>query len=162
MARQESDREDILRDATGLVDRVEFRCSWSLDSIFCGFRRQGAMSLFIGQDEVYQFDSCQALRRAYYRGKLLKARDGRLIELTRQRSKDATYLLRRDLTDDQQQEHLRRLELRLDQLASSFCTEDFERVGDVAASGRSALPRLLQWLQSCPRPPAVADVPYVR
>ncbi len=102
MARQEFDREDIMREATGLVDRMEIRCPDCADAVVIGFRRQGTLSLFIGQDEVYQFDTHQALRRGYWQGRLLKAEAGRLIELTRHRTSSATQLLRRELSAGEQ------------------------------------------------------------
>src|SRR5204863_2544475 len=78
MAREESSREDLLREATALVERIELipNGSTSDGRIVAGFRRNGALSVFFGEDPVYQFNAAGELRRAYTDGKLLKADRG--------------------------------------------------------------------------------------
>src|SRR5215216_4505512 len=93
MAREGSSREDLLREATALVERIELlprttdRSMVASDlvgeHIIAGFRRDGALSIFFGEDPVYQFNAAGALRRAYCDGKLLKAARGRLAALQR-------------------------------------------------------------------------------
>ena len=162
MTRQENDREDLLREAIGLVDRVEIRvCGWTA-SLVAGFRDQGAVSLFVGQDEVYQFDTHLALRRGYWQGKLLKAERGRLVELTRQRTPTQTLLQRRALSSDEEQAHLRRLSGRLEQLRTSLREGRFETLGEVSKSGSPVIPRLAHWLDTFPATVAIADTPRLR
>jgi hypothetical protein len=97
MAREESDREDLLREATALVERVELRTADEPESITAGFRRDGALSLFFGADPVFQFNTAGELRRAFRGGKLVKAERGKLVELTRLRTADETQLWRTEL-----------------------------------------------------------------
>ena len=98
MAREEADREDLLREATALVERVELRLPDEAETVVVGFRRTGGASFFFGADPVYQFNARGELRRAYLAGKLLKAEHGRLVELTRVRTADETQLVRRGLS----------------------------------------------------------------
>jgi hypothetical protein len=101
MARHESDREDILREATALLERAELAVPGESEPVVMGFRRDGSASIFFGGDAVYQFNSAGELRRAYVGGLLYKAQHGRLAELTRQRSDDAVVLLSRELLPDE-------------------------------------------------------------
>jgi hypothetical protein len=96
MAREESDREDLLREATALVERVELRVPHEPEPIVAGFRRDGAASFFFGADPVFQFNAGGELRRAFVGGKLLKAEQGRLVQLTRVRTPHETQLLREE------------------------------------------------------------------
>ena len=70
MARDESDREDLLREATALVERIELAPADAADDehIVAGFRRDGALSIYFGADPVYHFNSAGELRRAYCDG----------------------------------------------------------------------------------------------
>src|SRR5688572_18570527 len=65
MARQEQDREDILREATALVERVELLIPEFPEPIVAGFRRDGSASFFFGADPVLQFNAQGKLRRAF-------------------------------------------------------------------------------------------------
>src|SRR5258705_63721 len=61
MARQESDREDLLREATALVQRVELVVAGYDEPVVCGFRRGGSVSLVFGGEPVYQFNTANQL-----------------------------------------------------------------------------------------------------
>ena len=98
MAREEQDREDLMREATALVERVELRVPHDAETVVVGFRRIGGASFFFGADPVFQFNAAGELRRAFVAGKLLKAEHGRLVELTRVRTPDETQLVRRELS----------------------------------------------------------------
>ena len=81
MTRQESDREDLIREAVAMPERGEFRVPGLDELVTVGFRTTAAMSVFIGQDPVYQFDPAGRLRRAFANG----VRSGRAPELGVQR-----------------------------------------------------------------------------
>src|SRR6476469_7343231 len=98
MSRQESDREDLLREATALVERIELRLPDQPESVVAGFRRDGSASFFFGQSPVYQFNSGRELRRAYRDGLLYKTDNGRLVEMRRERTDTAIELRSRMLT----------------------------------------------------------------
>src|SRR5215212_742956 len=116
MARDESSREDLLREATALVERIELRpratdfstaASKLIDQpIVAGFRRDGALSIFFGEDRVYQFNPAGELRRAYCNGKLLKATRGRLASLDRARTQHEVQLARHELSAIEEAEFL--------------------------------------------------------
>src|SRR6188472_3162282 len=103
MARDESNREDLLREATALVERIELLpqsagAAQSLnlaegEPVVVGFRADGALSAFFGADPVYQFNAEGELRRAYVSGLLFKAAQGRLISLNRVRTASEVQLV---------------------------------------------------------------------
>src|SRR5262245_28859244 len=97
MSLHEENREDLLREATALVERVEFTIGVG-EPIVAGFRRDGSASFFLEPAVVYQFNLACQLRRAFLHGQLYKAENGRLIRLTRQRAETAVELVRHDLT----------------------------------------------------------------
>src|ERR1700704_5517811 len=101
MAREESSREELLREATALVERVELIPNVAISDghIVAGFRRNGALSVFFGEDPVYQFNAAGELRRAYTNGKLLKADRGRLAALQRVRTQNEVQLVRHELDE---------------------------------------------------------------
>src|SRR5215212_3746686 len=123
MAREESSRENLLREATALVERIELSprttdvsiaASKLLDqSIVAGFRRDGALSIFFGEDPVYQFNAAGELRRAYCNGKLLKATRGQLAALERVRTENEVQLVRHELSREEEAVFLKQMEDRL-------------------------------------------------
>ncbi len=82
MARQEQDREDLLSDAKQMLLRAE--CTIDGVVFVIGFRSQGQVSIYVGPDPVFQFNSSLELRRVFFNGKRYAAIQGRLCELTRQ------------------------------------------------------------------------------
>ena len=60
------------------------------------------MSVFIGQDPVYQFDAEGRLRRAYAGGFLYRSQHQTLARLQRVRTVEETQLLRYDLNELEQ------------------------------------------------------------
>ncbi|MEJ7592668.1 MAG: hypothetical protein WKF77_14050 [Planctomycetaceae bacterium] len=97
MAQHEEDREDLMREAVALPHRVELSVVGFNSLITIGFRSNSAMSIFIGQDPVYQFDSESRLRRAYVDGLLYRSQHTTLAMLKRERTNTQTLLLRTDL-----------------------------------------------------------------
>lgn len=100
MAQHEEDREDLMREAVALPDRVELSVDGFESLITIGFRSNSAMSIFIGQDPVYQFDPEGRLRRAFVDGLLYRSQHTTLAMLKRERTETQTLLLRTDLADD--------------------------------------------------------------
>jgi hypothetical protein len=99
MARHEADREDLLREATALVERVELEIEGADEPVVVGFRRNGAVSCFFGAEPVYQFTSDGLLRRAYANDRLIKAEHGRLVALERRRIPGEVALVRHEWDD---------------------------------------------------------------
>lgn len=101
MARQESDREDLIREAVALTTRAELLFDDFEEPVTIGFRSNNAMSIFVGQDPVYQFDPQGALRRAYVDGFLFRSQHNTLARMHRVRTETETVLSRTDLTPDE-------------------------------------------------------------
>ncbi len=99
MARQESDREDLMREAVALVRRAELAYPGRSDQdpIVAGFRKDGRLAVYFGADPVFQFDDRQRLRRAYAAGFLYRTQGETLARLFRHRTPLETQLLRHDL-----------------------------------------------------------------
>lgn len=97
MAREESDREDLIREATALVRRAEWKPVSGTETVVTGFRSDGSLSLYFGAELVYHFDPAGGLKRAYRAGRLYRTQGATLAELTRERTETETRLVRRDL-----------------------------------------------------------------
>jgi hypothetical protein len=163
MAREESDREDLLREATALVERIEFAAAPEAtgaiagaaqglqllglgnENIVAGFRKQGALSVFFGAEPVYQFNTAGQLRRAYAAGLLLKAEGGRLVALERARQRDEVQLVRHTLSEDEQLVFVAAMHFRLRQLLTQLNTGRLTVVDRVPAEADVQC-RLVAWL----------------
>jgi hypothetical protein len=161
MARQESDREDLLREATALVERVELVVPGYQEPVVCGFRRDGSLSLFFGSDPVYQFNTAGQLRRAYVAGRLVKAEQGRLAALSRERMEKEVHLVRRDLSDVEANEVVAAMRNHLVRLRDSLRRRAVQVQGQVPANG-DLVGRVLSWLEALPDEVAIAARPNVR
>jgi hypothetical protein len=168
MAREESDREDLLREATALVERIELRPANgtaaaghadAAESIVIGFRANGAISFFFGADPVYQFNAAGELRRAYCDGLLFKAVRGRLVSLERVRTQNEVQLLKRELSDDDQTAFVARMRQRLVLLNQELNSGSLEIVGQVPQHS-DILGRVRSWLAEHDAT-AIADSPRV-
>src|SRR5262245_36492541 len=145
MAQRESDREDLLREATALVERTEIRIQGQAEPIVVGFRRDDSASFFFGADPVYQFNSAGEFRRGYVGGLLYKAERGRLVCLERQRSETEVALLRHELPPDQADLLLTTARCHLIQLYDALTGGAFTLIGEVPPNADVAR-RALQWL----------------
>ncbi len=160
MARQESDREDLLREATALVERAELQVAGEREPVTVGFRRDGSLSVFFGSDPVYQFNSAGELRRAFVAGLLYKAERGHLVELRRERSANEVALVRRNLTEQETASFLSAARLRLTYLHTSLAAGAFQVIGRVPADFDVA-GRVCEWLLKHLASLAIASRPHV-
>ncbi len=160
MARDEQDREDLMREATALVERVELRTASESESVIVGFRRNGCASVFFGADPAYHFNASNELRRAYAAGELWKAQERRLIGMRRERTGTQVELRSRPLDEPEQQTALAQLVLRLQLLRDDLAHA--ERTSLVACFPPDApvLERVQTWLAALPAPIAVAQRPH--
>jgi hypothetical protein len=156
MAREESDREDLMREATALVERIELAIG--NDVITAGFRANGAPSLFFAADPVFQFNSLGQLRRAYSAGKLYKASGGKLISMLRERSSNQTTLLSHDVSDEELAVLTADLQKRLRSLRDALSENRFTIAAQVP-EGSPVLERLTQILTTFDSPIRIADRP---
>jgi hypothetical protein len=161
MARQEHTREDLLAEATALVERVEIALDGSQQHVVVGFRRDGSASIYFGEDPAYHFNSQGELRRAYLDGRLLKAERGRLVAMTRERTDREVQLLSRELSTDETARVVEDLIRRIAALAQLLDGRRYQVVGkdpidaDVLVRGRSLLHNLAAEL-------IIAQSPHVR
>jgi hypothetical protein len=160
MARTESDREDLLREATALVDRVELRVVGQCEPVTAGFRRDGSLSIFFGSDPVYQFNAAGQLRRAFVDGLLYKADQGRLVSLRRERTAAQVVLQRTELEVAVTAQFLQTMRDRLSRLLAALDRGDFELVGEVSAGGNT-LSRVRTRLADLPTNQPLATRPNV-
>ena len=130
MAREESQREDLMGEATALVERIELAVPGQ-DPIVAGFRVDGAFSIFFGEDPAYHFNAAGELRRAYCDGLLIKATSGQLASLRRERTAHETQLVRHELTASEQAEYLATLGERLRTLRGQLSDGNFSVTGQV-------------------------------
>lgn len=161
MARQEHEREDLLREAVALVERAELRVAGWSETVVIGFRREGAASVYFGAEPAYHFTSDGALRRAYAHGLLYKAEHGQLASMRRQRLTGEVQLIRHDLTEVETVEFLQQVETRVAKLRDRLRAGQFELVGQEPGAG-DVVGRIARWLDALQLPPVVARSPRSR
>lgn len=120
MARHESDREDLIREATALHPRVEWQVEGEAGIVFAGLKRTGGLSLYFDQDPVYQFDDKGRLRRAFVDGLLYRSEGQTLARLRRERTETSTSLVRYDLSADELRNFLLQMRQRLESLSQQL------------------------------------------
>jgi hypothetical protein len=162
MARDESPREDLLREATALVRRVELARAdgGTAGHVVAGFRADGAMSIYFGEDPAYHFNSAGELRRAFCAGLLVKAEAGRLVSLDRRRQDNEVQLLRHALTDAEQAEFMASMSQRLGDFEQICESNGWTTVGQVP-TGADMLAEVLAFVTQC-RDITIAKSPHAR
>ena len=155
MAREEHEREDLLREATAFVDRAEFDVAGFALPVFVGFRENGAASIYFGPDRVYHFNADGELRRAYRDGLLYKADRCNLVSLERKRNTQETSLVARPLSEEEAKAFLREMRAALARFGAAFAAQQVASRGEVtspstSASGKTAMGRIKKWLAELP------------
>ena len=158
MARDELPREDLIGEATALVERIELTTPDGV-TVVAGFRIGGEFSIFFGDDPVYHFNALNELRRAYGDGLLIKAVRRRLFSLRRVRTEHESQLVRRELSDAEQKTFVLKMADRLRQLDEMLATGNYE-VGRQIPTDIDVLARVRTWLDECKSWP-IADRPNV-
>lgn len=161
MARQETDREDLLREATALVQRAEFQLPGEAEPFVAGFRRDGSFSLYCGGDQVVQFNTAAQLRRGYFDGKLLKADKGKLVWLTRERTAEAVILHSRELTTAEVAQTLERSAQLIKRFCAALANGNYTLIGQVPPE-ENIVPRILAWQAALSLPLQIAPTPNAR
>jgi hypothetical protein len=161
MPHQESDREDLMREATALVQRAELAIVGESEPVICGFRRDGSASLFFGPDPVYQFNTFLELRRAYVGGLLYKADQDKLVSLTRKRTAVETVLLRHELSPEETLDFFARMNEHLLRLRTAGRSSRWRVLAEVPPGGK-VIEKLRQWIIALPTHIRVASGPNVR
>lgn len=160
MTGQEHEREDLIATATALVERVELVVSGFADSLVIGFRSNGAGSIFVGEDPVYQFNVQGELRRGFRAGKLIKAEAGRLVALRRQQEENRADLVRHELSEEQAADFLSELQQNLDRLKTALREKQYRLCRQVPED-RDVVAQSCRWLQGLADPIPIAQVANV-
>ena len=146
MAKEEKDREDIFREATALVERVELSgIVGQAEPVVIGFRRNGCGSIYFGVELAYHFNSRDELRRAYAAEQLLKARHGHLVTMRRVRRDNQVQLCSRPLTEVELTRFLAQLWQACRDLYAAIVQGLYKVTGQVPAD-KSVLDRVEVWL----------------
>ena len=145
MAKIEREREDLIRDATAYVARCELRAPNEREPVFVGFRSNGCVSFYFGEEAVYQFNASGALRRAHCGDALWKAEDGKLVAMTRERTAGETRLVRREPPADEVEHFLQTMAMRLTKLRGALEDGTAELIRSVP-EGIDVARRASEWL----------------
>lgn len=159
MAHEEHDREDLLREATALIERAELQIAGDPEPVVIGFRRDGSFSIFFGGDPVYQFNSASELRRAFVDGLLYKAERGQLIGLRRERTAGATVLVRQTPNAEEQMLFLSAARERLRLLCLALEGNRFKLIGQMPPEA-NVVGRVQKWLSTFAEQLVVANRPH--
>ncbi len=162
MARETHDREDLLREATALVERIELRVASEEAPVVIGFRRDGCASVYLGASPAYHFNTRNELRRAFVADELWKAEHGRLVAMTRERSSEGVQMVARELTDLQQVAALGDLRQRLRELQADLRDHDGSQIVGQMPPDADVLARVRAWLAGLADEIAVAASPHAR
>lgn len=145
MARTESDKEDLIAEATALVERAEFQRTETVgeasgaasrcETLTVGYRNNGSLTVYFDQDPFYQFDADGLLRRAFEGGFLYRSEANTLAKLHRERTETQTTLQRTDLTETQLTEFRQRMDARLSELRQMLKSGAFVSPRQVSQRG---------------------------
>ena len=137
MARHEHDKEDLIADATVLVDRAEYQLPRNtLDGclVTAGFRASDQLSVYFDQDPFYQYDADGRLRRGLEDSYLYRSQTQTLARMHRERDRNHTMLIRHDLTADELAAFRQRMRTRLARFAEALTAASVTRGRQVLVS----------------------------
>lgn len=132
MARDESDREDLIREATALRNRVEWQIPDESELVFAGVRSNGSLAIYFGPDPVYQFSLDGGLRRAFADGFLYRTQGTTLARLVRRRSSQETVLHRSNLNSSELSQFLSSMDEKLIRLMQSIADGSATKIRSVS------------------------------
>lgn len=165
MAKHKADREDLIREGTGMP--VRGRMLIGQNEIVLGFRQRDVFSLYWNQDPVFQFDEQQQLRRVFYDATRYKSRERRLIRLVQPTDHTNASISRLRFAEEnvsaaEEAEILQRLDDCLQQIYEALiASEDVDQTGleCVGMEVGKFRTRVLQWISRLPRPLRIAEQP---
>ena len=161
MAKDAHDREDLLREATAFDLRLEIRTAWQEETIFLGMRDPGLLSVYVGQDTVYQFNAQQQLRRAYWRGRMVAAYQHQLCWLDRS-AEGRVRLTRTPLVAAEVAQFSEEAESTLARLESTLTANEQVVVGQFPSEGETDITsEIISWLSRRGVPLSFAQHPGV-
>jgi hypothetical protein len=161
MARHERDREDLLAEATALVERLELRVPQQAEPLVLGVRRDGCLSIYFSADLAVHFNTKHEVRRAYIEGTLVKAERESLVAMQRQRSDQAVELLSREMSATEQADFLADTSRKIGEALASLDRGECQVLRQVPED-LSGLERAKKWLAALPDPLRIAQSPHAR
>jgi hypothetical protein len=154
MAQNESDREDLMREAVSLIRRIECHSNLTTEPIVAGFNSLGWLFVYSGQDLMYRFDNQGRLRRAFVEGLLFRTHGSVLASLERVRPQTSdsntkiseTILVRRDLSFEEMVDFRRMMfeHLQIVHSAIKHCTVTRQHPVDVQGLAEEVLQGILR------------------
>lgn len=132
MKRDEHGREDVMREAVSLNERIEFRLPSTSEPIVLGLNQFGWLFVYIGSDPMYRFDHLGRLRRAFVDGFLFRTSGKSLARLDRRGVVDGpqsteSVLLRQDLSAQELDEFRLRMRFQIEELLKHLNPEAVTR-----------------------------------
>jgi hypothetical protein len=146
MSRTIREREDLMRDATALIERVELRVAGQGSAVVAGFRRDGRLSIYFGDDPAFHFDEGGRLRRAFVDGDLYRSQGMTLARLRRRRDQTTTELQRHDLDPAESQRFAMNMTGCLRELLDALVSSRYEIIRQVPPDAE-IVPRLCDALE---------------
>ncbi|TWU17636.1 hypothetical protein Pla52o_48510 [Novipirellula galeiformis] len=156
MAKQQRDREDLLRDGHQMTSRGET----TIDAIAVtvGFRAGGQASLYCGADPVFQFNAQHQLRRVYFANERFAAESGRLVRLDREQLGGKVQFVRCEVPPTDVQAILASLRGWIDILRAAASSDGTAwRVADEPSE--RFIVQLREWMDRLPQSIAIAAGP---
>lgn len=143
MARNESDREDLMGEAVSLIRRIECESSLHPERMVIGLNSLEWLFVYIGNDVMYRFDERGRLRRAFVEGLLFRTTGSGLVSLERCRTRPpgetsetlVTTLVRRDLSSGEMEAFRQRTYRDLIVVGEVVRTENVTRQSPPDATG---------------------------
>jgi len=156
MAKEEQDREDLLRDGRQMSLRAEALIDGVV--VVIGFRSQGQASFYFGADPVFQFNAALELRRVFHQGKRYAAIQGRLCQLARKKQRNRVSFEPQEILVDVEAVIMRLLDSSLARIrvALEAPLADWKIVGGQEADFRN---QLADWMMNIPGSIVIADTP---
>jgi hypothetical protein len=136
--------EDPMRELVALTERVELTGEEGSPTIVAGFRPDGRLSIYFGEDPYYQFDAEGRFRRAFVDGRLFRTQGASLAALTRS---GGAVLVRHDLVVDELEAFLADMLKRLGCLREALRAGHLMVIRQVPAKA-AVVPRLLEALDA--------------
>jgi len=140
VARQESDREDLIREAVGLPDRAEWEVPSQNELVVTGLKRNGSLCVYLGADPVYQFDPEGRLRRAFVDGFLYRTQGSTLARIHREHSATESTLVRHDLDSKELEAFLTTMRATLQTLSQELASDEASLLRSVESDQQTGLP----------------------
>lgn len=149
----EKTSEDLFREGRNFLCRGESFVRG--EKIIVGFRGLNQLSLYCGEDPVFQFNHRLEVRRVFHSGQVYRAQLGNLVRLVRASSGGRIVFDPLPVSIKDEQVLLAELEGWLDELRAASGKMHWKTIGEESAAFEE---RLQVWLDSLARPVVVASI----